>query len=178
MRKAVFLDRDGTIIIDKIYLNNVHEIEYIPFAIEGMKQMRDLGYEFVIATNQSGIARGLVDIKNLYAIHEKIRADLSAHGLDVLGFYYAPYAVETNHYLRKPNPGMLLTAAHDHGIDLGKSWMIGDRVSDVEAGQRAGTRTVLLVPPGSNENVASLSNPPTFKCAHLKNAADFISTDH
>jgi D-glycero-D-manno-heptose 1,7-bisphosphate phosphatase len=172
MRKAVFLDRDGTIIIDKIYLNSVSEIEYLPKAIEGMKRMRDLGFEFVIATNQSGIARGLVDIKNLYAIHEKIREDLSKHGLDILGFYYAPYAVETNHYLRKPNPGMLLTAAKEHGIDLTKSWMIGDRTSDVDAGHNAGTRAILLVPEGANEKH---DDEPEAYCHDLVEAADVIS---
>ncbi|MEQ1876509.1 MAG: HAD family hydrolase [Bdellovibrionia bacterium] len=171
MKKAVFLDRDGTIIVDKIYLNNVNEIEYIPGAIEGMRVMRDLGYEFVIATNQSGIARGLVTIENLLAIHEKMRGQLAGEGIDVLGFYYAPYAVETNHPLRKPNPGMLLEGARDFGIDLKQSWMIGDRMSDIEAGFNAGTRTILVTTGGAREKSDAV---PTAVCKDLIEAANFI----
>jgi D-glycero-D-manno-heptose 1,7-bisphosphate phosphatase len=173
MKKGIFLDRDGTIIIDKIYLNDVKEITYLPNVVEALRLLRDSGFAFFIATNQSGIARGLVDIRNLYLIHEKIRSDMAAHGIDFVGFYYAPYSVESNHFLRKPNPGMLLTAARDHGVDLKKSWMIGDRMSDVEAGNNAGTRSILLAnQPVEHADQAAAVVPSLLEAANfiLKNA--------
>lgn len=144
-RKAIFLDRDGTIIIDRIYLNDVKLIEYLPGAFEALRKLRDAGYVFLIATNQSGVARGLVQIENLDLIHDRIRADFARQGVDLLGFYYAPYMTDTNHPMRKPNAGMLECGARDFNVDLAKSWMIGDRMSDVEAGHRAGCRTGLIL---------------------------------
>jgi D-glycero-D-manno-heptose 1,7-bisphosphate phosphatase len=174
MRKAIILDRDGTFIIDKIYLNDAREIEYLPGCFEGLRRMRDLGFVFAVATNQSGIARGLVDIRNLYAIHERIRGDMAAQGIDFLGFYYAPYSVESNHYLRKPNPGMLETAAREHGLDLSQSWMIGDRDTDVLAGRAAGCRTILLKPEGLKPGESDAGANAV--CADLIEAARFIES--
>jgi histidinol phosphatase-like enzyme len=85
-----------------------------------------------------------VQIKNLLEIHRRIRFAFSEQGVDILDFYYAPYHTDYNHIMRKPNPGMLLQAAQEYNISLGESWMIGDRMTDVEAGLRAGTKTVLL----------------------------------
>ena len=144
MKKAVFFDRDGTIIIDKIYLNDPEAIEYLPGVFDGMKLLRDKGFSFVIVTNQSGVPRGLVDIKNLDQIHKNIRADLSKHGIDVLGFYYAPFLVESNHPMRKPNSGMIDAGLKDYNIDPTQSWMVGDRMTDVEAGHRAGLKSIFL----------------------------------
>ena len=143
-KKAVFFDRDGTLIVDKIYLNDPDQIEYFPGAFEALTQLRDAGFEFVIVTNQSGVARGIVQVENLDEIHRRMRASYAEHGVKFLGFYYAPYSVESNHPMRKPNAGMLLAAAAEHGIDLSQSWMVGDRISDVEAGRKAGCRTILL----------------------------------
>lgn len=142
--KAIIFDRDGTLIIDKIYLNNTSDIVYLPQVFEALRLLRDAGYIFLVATNQSGVARGIVQIENLYAIHEKMRADFSREGIDILEFYYAPYMTDTNHWVRKPNPGMLERGALDYNVDLTQSWMVGDRMTDVEAGHRAGTKTVLM----------------------------------
>ncbi len=143
-KKVVFFDRDGTLIIDKVYLNDPDQIEYLPGAFDTLVQLRDAGFEFAIVTNQSGVARGIVSIENLDEIHRRIRVAYAEHGLEFLGFYYAPYSVESNHPMRKPNAGMLLTAAQEHDIDLSQSWMVGDRMTDVEAGIKAGCRTILL----------------------------------
>ncbi len=149
MKKAILLDRDGTIIEDKIYLNDPEQIVYLPNVFEALRKLRDQGFVFAIATNQSGVARGIVQIHNLDEIHRRIQAEFSRHGIDILKFYSAPFMTDTNHPLRKPNPGMLLEAAREFGIDLSQSWMIGDRMTDVEAGHRAGCRCVLL---GHSEN--------------------------
>lgn len=143
-KKTIFFDRDGTLIIDKVYLNDPDQIEYLPDVFEALRLLRDHGFQFVVVTNQSGIARRLVTLENLDETHRRISGEFARHGVFFSGFYYAPYSVESNHPVRKPHPGMLLRGALDHRADLGQSWMVGDRISDVVAGHRAGCRTVLL----------------------------------
>ena len=172
MEKAIFFDRDGTLIIDKIYLNDPDGIEYLPDAVEALQRLRDANFMFFVVTNQSGVARGIVSIENLEEIHHRMRQFFAAHGIAFSGFYYAPYSVESNHFMRKPNPGMILTAAEEHGIDLQKSWIIGDRTSDVEAGRRAGLRTVLLNGVESEESRALCGADA--RVGDLLSAAQFI----
>lgn len=174
-KKAVFLDRDGTIIIDKVYLNDPSKIEYLPDVFEALRLLKDTGYVFCIATNQSGVARGIVQIENLDKIHAIIANDFAAHGIEFAAFYYAPYSAESNHRMRKPNPGMLEAGALDHDIDLSQSWMIGDRMSDVEAGHRAGSRTVLLAGTDTPEAFPEWA-PPTIVANGLLEAAKGILT--
>jgi D-glycero-D-manno-heptose 1,7-bisphosphate phosphatase len=172
LKKAVFLDRDGTVIIDKIYLNDPNGVEYFPRVFEAMQMLRDAGYVFVIVTNQSGVPRGLVQIENIDKIHHVMAKDAAKHDLKYAGFYYAPYSVESNHPMRKPNTGMLDAAARDLGIDLSQSWMIGDRMSDVEAGHRAGTKSILLK--GVEETSPAEWRAPEYRCTDLYEAANFI----
>lgn len=148
-RKAVIFDRDGTLIVDRIYLNDPEKIEYLPGVFEALRILRDAGYIFAVATNQSGVARGIVDVRNLDEIHRRIQAEFAKYGVDILSFHSAPFMTNIDHRFRKPNAGMLLEAASWYNFDLPKSWMVGDRMSDVEAGHRAGTRSVLL---GAQEN--------------------------
>lgn len=145
MKKTVFFDRDGTLIIDRVYLNDPEQISYLPGVFEALTLLRDDGYQFVIVTNQSGVARGIVSLENLTEIHRRISVTFAQHGITFAKFYYAPYSVESNHDMRKPNAGML-NAAHEElgGVDFARSWMVGDRMSDIEAGHRAGCKTVLL----------------------------------
>ncbi len=171
-RKACLLDRDGTIIVDRIYLNTPKEIEYLPSAIEGLQKMQQMGFMLFVVTNQSGIARGLVQIENLYRIHQQIREDLAQHGVQISGFYYAPYSADSDHPARKPNPGMLEYAALDFGLDLQNSWMIGDRMIDVEAGHRAGCKSILVG--NTVETDVHPFAPPEARFENLAQAADFI----
>ena len=145
-KPAVILDRDGTLIVDFVYLNDPNRIEYLPGVFEALRLLRDQGFVFCVATNQSGVPRGLVDVRNLDEIHRRIQAKFCSEGVDILSFHSAPYMTNNNHWFRKPNPGMLVEAAQWYDLDLKRSWMIGDRMTDVEAGHRAGTRTVLLGP--------------------------------
>lgn len=170
-RKAVFLDRDGTIIEDKLYLNDPQQIVYLPKAFEALRLLKSLGFDFFVATNQSGIARGIVDPKNLHEIHRIIRHDFAKAGVEILEFYYAPYATDSDHPLRKPNPGMLLEAARDYNVNMAESWMIGDRMTDVIAGQKAGAKSILI---GTTE--VQNEKPVDFHYAtDLWEAAQFIS---
>lgn len=142
-RKLIILDRDGTLIEDKVYLNDSNQIVYLPNVERGLVRLRDAGFSFAIATNQSGIPRGLVELKNLYEIHRRIKAHFASFGVDILDFYYAPFLPESENFYRKPNPGMLLQAVRDWNADAAESWMVGDKDVDVEAGHRAGMRSVL-----------------------------------
>jgi histidinol-phosphate phosphatase family protein len=172
MRPAILLDRDGTIIIDKVYLNDVNKIEYMANAIEGLRKFRDLGYLLVVVTNQSGVARGIVPIDVLYKIHDRIRSDLAREGVTIAGFYYAPHSVESNDPTRKPNPGMLFQARSDWNLDLRRSYMIGDRDTDVQAGKNAGARTIYL------DHTFPLSDKfkPDFSCGDLLTAATWVES--
>lgn len=166
MQKAVFLDRDGTIIIDKVYLNDPQQVEFLPGSIDGLKELKNAGYLLIVVTNQSGIARGLVQKENLEKIHQRMQEILKIENIQIDGFYYSPHAADSNHPMRKPNPGMLLQAAKEHRIDLAASFMIGDKSIDVEAGHRAGVKSILI---GSDT-----SSGADFFAADLVTAAQWI----
>ena len=172
MRKVVFLDRDGTLIVDKIYLNDSGAIEYLPGVFEGLRKLRDCGYEFIVATNQSGVPRGLVTLKNLNEIHNCIRRKMSGYGIDILQFYYAPFLTDTGHPMRKPNPGMLNCGVRDFNVDRKQSWMVGDRMTDVEAGHKAGMRSVFLE--GTEDYESSSFVPPEFVAGNFEEVSNFI----
>ena len=174
MKKAVFLDRDGTIIYDKIYLNDPAGVEYLPMVHQQLKRIYDAGYLLFIVTNQSGVARGIVQIENIDKIHAKIQAEAKAHGYEYADFYYAPYSVESNHHLRKPNPGMLELGQQAFTIDMSQSWMVGDRFSDIEAGHRAGCKCILLAGNEEEKNKTSPWAAAEFNASDLKEMADFI----
>ena len=171
-RKAIIFDRDGTLIIDKLYLNDPDQIEYLPDVIESLQRLRDAGYAFAVATNQSGVARGIVTLDNLSEIHRRIKNHLALYGIDILGFYYAPFMSDTDHYLRKPNAGMIEQFGFEFNIDLKKSWMIGDRMTDVEAGHRAGCRSILLE--GTETPQGSPYPQPEAFVSGLKEMTQFI----
>ena len=171
--RAIFFDRDGTLIVDKVYLNDPDQIEYLPGVFEALVQLQKAGFVFFIATNQSGIPRGLVTIENLTEIHRRMAEAFAQHGVKFKEFFFAPFPTESDHPLRKPNPGMLLAGAEKYGIDLKKSWMIGDRMLDVEAGHRAGARSILV---GQREKVSDFKEwrPPAGVFENVIDAVPFI----
>ncbi len=150
-RGAVFLDRDKTVIEDPGYINDPDLVHLLPGAAQAIRSLNEAGYLVVIVTNQSGVARGLVTEERLAEIHARLKSELAHHGATVENIYYCPYHPEgvielytRESDLRKPAPGMLLSAADELGIDLPSSWMVGDSARDVEAGKRAGCRTIRL----------------------------------
>ncbi len=144
MKKTVFFDRDGTLIVNQHYLNDPEKIVYLPFCFEALQLLRDQGFQFVMVTNQSGIAKGIVQVENMHEIHRHMLKRFGEHGIEFAGIYFSPHASDSDHEMRKPNAGMLLQAARELEVDFAKSWMVGDNMSDVEAGRRAGCRTILL----------------------------------
>ena len=142
---AAFLDRDGVINVDSGYVGQWEDFEYLPDAVEGLKQLQNAGFKLFVVTNQSGIARGYYTEDDFLALTKAMTADLSAKGVTLAAVYYCPYLEDADlepyrvaSYLRKPEPGMLLKAAQDHDIDVSRSIMVGDKVSDMVAAKRAG----------------------------------------
>lgn len=150
MKRAVFLDRDGTINIEKDYLYQIRDFEFIPGTEEAIRLLNQAGFMVIVVTNQSGVARGYYTEEDVESLHRHIDRELGKYGAHVDAWYYCPhhnsgrgsYALPCN--CRKPLPGMLRKAAERYGIDLGNSFMIGDKLADVEAGLAAGCSTILV----------------------------------
>ena len=151
-KKAVFLDRDGTINVEVQYLSNVEEFQFIPGVPWALKRLKDAGFLVVVVTNQSGIGRGYYDEAALHSIHDHMHAELESYGVAIDACYFCPHHPEhaSGDYLqecscRKPLPGMLLQAAEELDIDLAASFMIGDKLADVEAGINAGCTPLMVL---------------------------------
>lgn len=146
MRKCVFFDRDGIVNRSpgKGYVERWSDFVLEPEFVEVLKRIRSLGYEGVVITNQSGVARGVMSEDAVRDIHARLQEELTKeHGAPLLDILYCPHS-DGQCDCRKPQPGMLLRAASKHSIDLEQSWMIGDQERDIEAGRRAGCRTILV----------------------------------
>ncbi|MCQ8211985.1 D-glycero-beta-D-manno-heptose 1,7-bisphosphate 7-phosphatase [Cetobacterium somerae] len=152
MRKVIFLDRDGTINIEKSYLHKWEDFEFEKNAIEGLKKLKKLGYEFIVVTNQSGIGRGYYTEDDLIALNNEMMKKLKEYGIEILECFYCPhhkekgigkYKVDCD--CRKPSPGMLLEGIKKYNVDINNSYMIGDKKGDLEAGEKAGLKSILVL---------------------------------
>jgi D-glycero-D-manno-heptose 1,7-bisphosphate phosphatase len=151
MKRAVFIDRDGTLIEEAGYLDRLERLVFFPFAIDAVRLLKRAEFAVVIVTNQAGVGRGIYLEQFVHATHDVIAARLAAAGTAVDGFYYCPHHPDATvpRYrmvcdCRKPAAGMLHTAAVDLQLDLARSFAIGDKWSDVQAGHAAGTRSILV----------------------------------
>jgi D-glycero-D-manno-heptose 1,7-bisphosphate phosphatase len=147
VKRCVFFDRDGIVNVsppEGDYVRSWRDFELAPGFPALLRLAGERGYVGVVITNQRGVARGLMTESDLADIHRRLRELLRAgHGLELLDILHCPHGRDECE-CRKPKPGMLLEAAHRHALDLAQSWMIGDSERDVEAGRRAGCRTVLV----------------------------------
>jgi D-glycero-D-manno-heptose 1,7-bisphosphate phosphatase len=183
MKKAIFLDKDGTLIPDIPYNVDPALITLQPDAIDGLQRLKDEGFIFIIISNQAGVARGKFAEHSLHAVEQRLQELLAAVNIPLSGFYYCPhhpdgsvagYSIDCD--CRKPKPGMILKAANEHGIDLSASWMIGDILNDVEAGNSAGCHTVLINNGNETEWLAGPMRAPTYVCSSIDQAAvDILS---
>ena len=168
LRPCVFFDRDG--IVNQSpgpgYVNHLDDFHILPGFADAVRAAARKGYPAVIVTNQRGISRGITPPDQLAAMHAHLRAELAREGLALLDIFICT-ADDPAHPHRKPNPGMLLAAARQHHLDLAKSWMIGDRESDVQTGQNAGVAVTVLVDPGSAPTAATHRVPDMPACAEL-----------
>ncbi|MCD4831506.1 MAG: HAD family hydrolase [Anaerohalosphaeraceae bacterium] len=182
--KAIFLDRDDTIIADPGYINTPEQVKLLAGAGQGLNELRKLGYKLVIVSNQSGIARGIFTENTLAKIHERLKKLLAEEDAYIDRIYYCPYHKQgsipkyrKDSDERKPRPGMLLRAAEEMNIDLDASWMIGNSYNDISAGKSAGTKTI-LVKSHTNKPVRNLADPtPDFEAINLKEAANIIKRE-
>ncbi|MDI6731841.1 MAG: D-glycero-beta-D-manno-heptose 1,7-bisphosphate 7-phosphatase [Candidatus Margulisbacteria bacterium] len=181
MNKAVFMDRDGTIIEDVGYLNHPSNIQFIPGSIEAIKKLNAAGYKVIIITNQAGVARGLVSEDMLQTIDKALHKWILASHAHLDGIYYCPHHPEHGHYpyrqaceCRKPHPGLIKRAQRDFDIDLSQSYMIGDKATDIEAGRRAGVKTTMVLSGRGSEEKNHLKHPPNQFAENLLEAVNLI----
>jgi len=180
-RKAIFIDKDGTLIIDVPYNVDPAKIVLSDDCTTGLKELQAKGYWLVIISNQSGIARGYFNEEALLMVEQQIKTILAEAGIRLDGFYYCPHYPQgeiqqyaTDCDCRKPEPGMLLKASGELHIDLPSSWMIGDILNDVEAGNRAGCKTILIDNGNETEWLFSDRRVPTARVKNINEAAEYI----
>ncbi len=187
--KAIFLDRDDTLIEDPGYINNPEQVKLLDGVAEALIQLKDLGYLLIVVSNQSAVARGIVTEKVLDQIHKRLEQLLAEKGASLDKIYYCPYHPDgvvqkyrKQSNFRKPNPGMLLKAADEMDVDLGESWCVGNNISDVEAGLRAGCKTILIDTPSHQEQPDQRLSPtgvtPDYKAINIKEVVNIVKKHH
>jgi len=181
MKKAVFIDRDGTLIKDIPYNANPELITFEYYAGEMLQQLKKRGYLLFIISNQPGIALGYYSEEDVYKMHQAIRRKLLQYGVQFDGVYYCPhlsggavkdYAVDCG--CRKPKPGLILKAAKDFNVDVKASWMIGDILNDMEAGNIAGCKTILIDNGNETEWKLNVIRTPAHTVKDLEQATEII----
>lgn len=183
-RRAVFIDRDGTINKEVNYLHKIEDLEILPGVAEGVKLLNEAGFVVVVPTNQSGIARGYYDVEDMQKINEEISRILSKNRARIDAFYFCPhhpkgkvdtFSVSCN--CRKPKPGMFLKAAEEHNIDFRASFSIGDKIRDLEPAKKLGCRGILVKTGYGEEELGNRdcwNVEPDYVAEDLKDAALWI----
>jgi histidinol-phosphate phosphatase family protein len=181
MNKAIFLGKDGTLIPDIPYNVNPAKISLYSDAGKSLQRLRQAGFRLIVVSNQAGIAYGYFSETKLPAVWQRITHLLQPFGAEPDAFFYCPHhpASKTRRYAvacncRKPRPGLLLQAANEMHIDLRQSWMIGDILHDVEAGNRAGCQTILVDRGNETEWAMNAYRMPTLWVNSLQEATDSI----
>lgn len=181
MNRAIFLDKDGTLIEDVPYNVRPELIRFAEGVMEGLRQLKKKGYLLVVVSNQSGVARGYFPEQRLHAVQERLQEMLRTAGVQIDAFYFCPHhpdgqlqAYAKNCECRKPKPGMILQAAAAYNIDLSKSWMVGDILNDIEAGNTAGCNTILIDNGNETEWLVSARRLPTAIVGNFTEAVERI----
>jgi len=179
--KAVFLDRDGTLIEDRDYLSRPDEVVIYPGVPQALRALSDAGFKLVIVTNQSGVGRGYFTLADVENVHRHLLEELKrAAGVRIDGIYVAPEAPDQASRGRKPSPQFLFDARDELGIDLARSYMIGDKLIDLACGWNGGLKRALLVRTGYGAKVESQKTPELARAIvvdDFPSAADWILKD-
>ena len=179
--KAIFLDRDGTIIEDKGYVHKIEDFKLLAGASDGIKKFNRAGFLVIIVSNQSGIGRGYYTEKDAQIFNEFLVSELKKQGAKIDDVFICPHYPESKIKFyqkicecRKPKPGMLLAAAAKYKIDLNSSWMIGNEKKDIDAGIAAGCKTVLISENTSHYNINTVNSNVIFVAKNLLKASEYI----
>ncbi len=181
MNRAVFLDKDGTLVEDVPYNVDPRRVCLTAGAAQGLGRLHAAGYRLLVVSNQSGVARGYFPEEALAGVWQRLEELLSAAGVPLAGWYYCPhhpagsvarYAVACD--CRKPRAGLLLQAAREHDLDLPRCWLVGDILDDIEAGRTAGCRTVLLDNGHETEWLLTPERTPHHRAPDLAEAAERV----
>jgi D-glycero-D-manno-heptose 1,7-bisphosphate phosphatase len=172
--RAVFLDRDGTIMEDANYVGKVDQVVLIPDAVQSLKRLQDAGYKLFVITNQSGVGRGYFTREAVESIHAHLNEHFQQAGVRLDRYYVCPHHPQDNCDCRKPKPKFLLDAAREYGLDLAHCFMMGDRVSDIQAGINAGTRSILVLTGVGRETLAKQEVKPDYVANDISDATAWI----
>lgn len=179
--RAVFLDRDGTINVEKDYLHRVEDFEFIPGVPAAILRLNQAGFKVFVVTNQSGVARGFFNQSQVEQLHAHMDLLLAEVGAKIDGYYICPHHPEAGEgayrqecRCRKPHPGMLLQAADEHHVDLAGSFMVGDKLADMEAGLASGCCSILVQTGYGKQTLKALSGEAIHSFSALPCAVDFI----
>jgi D-glycero-D-manno-heptose 1,7-bisphosphate phosphatase len=181
-RRAVFLDRDGTINEEMGYINHLSRFRLLPEAAPAIRRLNEAGFPVVVITNQSGAARGYFPAKLVDEVHRHLHDLLAQAGARVDAIYTCLHGPDDDCSCRKPKPGLLLKAAQDLNLDLSRSYLVGDRYKDIETAANAGVAGILVLTGygrGEHEHFHEQSQPkPVHVAANLLEAVDFILSHH
>jgi D-glycero-D-manno-heptose 1,7-bisphosphate phosphatase len=171
MTKTVFIDRDGTLIEEVNFLSRLEDLQFFDYTNDAIRLLKENGFLVVIVTNQSGVGRGIYTESAMHEIHGKIQTDLTEK---IDAFYFCPHLPTDGCACRKPNLGMLEAAQRDFTIDLGNSWMIGDKAIDVETGFNAGIKTAMVLTGYGRKDIEKLNKKPDIVAETLLEAVEEI----
>jgi len=174
-RRFVILDRDGTLIVHHRYLSDPAKVELIPGVAWGLRRLRALNLGLVVTTNQSAVARGLLSLENLEAIHGRLKELLSAEGIVLDGIYVCPHLPRDGCRCRKPKPGLLLRAARELGFEPRECYVVGDNTCDVELGRSVEATTIFLRTPYGAPEAPRGPVPADYTVCGFEEAVERIS---
>ena len=172
--KTIFLDRDGVINKEVNYLYKIDQFKFLNGVFDALQKFLELEFKIIVITNQSGIARGYYSVKDYENLTNWMLSQFNNQGISILDTFYCPHMPESNCACRKPNPGMFITAKNKHNIDMDKSWVIGDKETDIEAAKSAGIPNRILV--RSGHKIIESSSNASFIIDSIENSISIISS--
>jgi D-glycero-D-manno-heptose 1,7-bisphosphate phosphatase len=173
LKRAVFLDRDGTIIAERGYLKDPNAIEILPGAVDALRKLAREGWKLIIVSNQSGVGRGLMTAAEMNAVQAKFLRMMRKHGVEITASYFCTHTPDDHCECRKPSTLSVERAVREHAISAQQSWMIGDREDDILCGRNAGCSTIWL----RNNQFPVASELPDYIAADWAEVYERISSD-
>jgi D-glycero-D-manno-heptose 1,7-bisphosphate phosphatase len=173
MKRAVFLDRDGTIIVERGYLKDPDQIEILPGAVDALRKLAREGWKLIIISNQSGVGRGLMTAAEMNAVQTKFLRTMRTQGVEITASYFCTHTPDEHCECRKPATLSIERAAHEHALSAQQSWMIGDREDDILCGRNAGCSTIWL----RNRQFPVAAELPDYIAANWAEIYERISSD-